>query len=100
MTKPNKIQPVIVKIFDFHEIRDALIAEFPDVSYLKDEFDYDFYDTFNTPSDGAIHYHLAGSVEEWQDYASDMPVYFYMDYALHYFCDIPWGGSAYIITDY
>lgn len=100
MNKSNKIQPVIVKIFDFYDIRDALITEFPDVSYLKDEFDCDFYDTFNTPSDGAIRYHLAGSAEEWQDYASDMPVHFYTDFALHYMADIPWGGSAYIITDY
>ena len=46
----NKIQPVTVKIFDFYEIRDALIEEFPEVRYLKNDFDFVFYDTFDTPA--------------------------------------------------
>ena len=95
-----KIQSVNIQAFDFYEIRDALIEEFPEIPYLKNDFDFYFYDTFNTPSDGAIRYYLAGSAEEWQDYANGMPMHFYMDYALHYFCDIPWGSSAYIITNY
>ena len=74
------------------------------VNFIQGLYDVDissdFYEEFNAPSDGAIRWHMASSKEEWEDYRKDMFLYYAIDQALYLLCDLPWGSSIYILTNY
>ena len=77
----------------------------PDIfKYIQDlygaDIAYDFYDEYNAPSDGAVRFYMAESQEEWENYRRDMFLYYAINRALRDLCNLDWGSSIYILTDY